>query len=282
LGQTRVWETKAEAAKRRNTSAMGKAHRRSAKKISPERAQYFITRSFLLKTKILISILSILLVSSNLYAQNPRMEYSTYSDTIPQSSLSTSQADSIFNFILSNKHLIDLDDCNICKSRAHIITRIIEKYFPGVTPAKVWLIADCMRISTKEYYRYKPAILLHSPGKCTNWAYHVAPVIITTTDTIVIDPSTQSKPVSLSKWADAVIPQNGAGYMVIKDKRYYIYPQNKNDLMIDTLIVWDIENKNMTDAKYLRSIDETLRAKHTLYEPWKFNYYISELMNLLE
>jgi len=228
------------------------------------------------------SFIILLICIPYLYAQNPRTEYSPYSDTIPQSSLSSSQADSIFNFIISNKHLIDLDDCNICKSRAHIITRIIEKYFPGVTPAKVWLIADCMRISTKEYYKYKPAILLHSPGKCTNWAYHVAPVIITATDTIVIDPSTQSKPVSLSKWAGDIIPNNGSGFLIIKDKKYYIYPQNKDDLMLDTLPNWNSENKNMTDDKYLRSIDETLRAKHTLYEPWKFNYYISELMKLLE
>ncbi|NOS85737.1 MAG: hypothetical protein HOP31_11400 [Ignavibacteria bacterium] len=235
-----------------------------------------------MKTKILISILSILLVSSNLYAQNPRTELSPYSDTIPQSSLSSSQADSIFNFIVSNKHLIDLDDCNICKSRAHIITRIIEKYFPAVTPAKVWLIADCKRSSRTEHYKYKPAVLLQSPGKCSNWSYHVAPVIITANDTIVIDPSTQTKPESLSKWAGDIIPQNGAGFLIIKDKRYYIYPQNKDDLFLDENAVWDINDNTLTDHKYLRSVDETLQAKHKLYEPWKFNYYISELMKLLE
>lgn len=222
------------------------------------------------------------IISSTLYSQNPYIEYSPHSDTIPACNLSTSQADSIFNFIVSNKHLIDLDDCNICKSRAHIIARIIEKYFPGVTTAKVWLIADCKRTSKTEYYRYKPEVLLHSPGKCRNWSYHVAPVIITAEDTIVIDPSTQAKPVNLNKWAGDIIPDNGAGFLIIKDKRYYIYPQNKDDLMLDTISNWNVENKNMTDAKYLRSIDETLRAKHTLYEPWKFNYYISELMKLLE
>ncbi len=210
------------------------------------------------------------------------MEYSLYSDTIPHTSLSSSQADSIFNFIVSNKHLIDLDDCNICKSRAHIITRIIEKYFPAVIPAKVWLVADCKRSSKTEYYRYKPAVLLNLPGKCTNWVYHVAPVIITANDTIVIDPSTQTKPVSLSKWAGDIIPQNGAGYLIIKDKRYYIYPQNKNDLFLDSVQNWNVNNNNATDDKYLRSVDETLQAKHRLFEPWRFNYYISELMKLLE
>lgn len=222
------------------------------------------------------------IISSTFYAQNPRTEYSQYSDTIPQSSLSSSQADSIFNFIVSNKHIIDLDDCNICKSRAHIISRLIEKYFPEVTPAKVWLVADCKRISKAEYYKYKPAVLLQSPGECTNWVYHVAPVIITPTDTIVIDPSTQSKPVSLSKWAGEIIPKNGAGYIIIKDKRYYIYPQNKDDLLLDTLSNWSVDNKDLTDDKYLRSVDETLQAKHRMYEPWRFNYYVSELMKLLE
>lgn len=139
-----------------------------------------------------------------------------------------------------------------------------------------------MRVSKSEYYKYKPAILLHSPGKCTNWAYHVAPVIINANDTIVIDPSTQSGPVSVNKWAGDIIPQTGSGFLIIKDKRYYIYPQNKDDLLLDTIPNWDIYNKNMTDDKYLRSIDETLRAKHTLYEPWKFTYYIAELMKLLE
>ena len=219
---------------------------------------------------------------TSLHAQNPRTELSPYSDTIPQSSLSTSQADSIFSFIVSNKHLIDLDDCNICKSRAHIISRIIEKYFPSVFPAKVWLIADCIRSSKTEYYKYKPAVLLQLPGKCTNWAYHVAPVIITANDTIVIDPSTQIKPVSLSKWAGDIIPTNGAGFLIIKDKRYYIYPKNKDDKFLDSLQNWNDDNKYATDNKYLRSVDETLKAKHRLYESWKFNYYISELLKLLE
>lgn len=184
--------------------------------------------------------------------------------------------------MLSNKHLIDLDDCNICKSRAHIISRVIEKYFPTVFPAKVWLVADCKRNSKTEYYKYKPAVFLQSPGKCANWTYHVAPVIITANDTVVIDPSTQSKPVSLSKWAGDIIPKNGAGYLIMKDKQYYIYPQNKHNMLLDTLSNWSADNKDLTDHKFLRSVDETLQAKHKLYEPWKFNYYISELMKLLE
>jgi hypothetical protein len=70
--------------------------------------------------------------------------------------------------------------------------------------------------------------------------------------------------------------------LIIKNKQYYIYPQNKDGLFLDSLQNWNFNNNNATDDKYLRSVDETLQAKHRLYEPWKFNYYISELMKLLE
>lgn len=69
--------------------------------------------------------------------------------------------------------------------------------------------------------------------------------------------------------------------MIIKDKRYYIYPQ-EDDKFLDSLQNWNINNNNATDDKYLRSVDETLQAKHRLYEPWKLNYYVLELMKLLE
>jgi hypothetical protein len=153
------------------------------------------------------SFLILLICIPYLYAQDPRTEYSPYSDTIPQSRLSSSQADSIFNFIVSNKHLIDLDDCNICKSRAHIITRIIEKYFPKVTPAKVWLIADCMRVSTAK--TITNTNLLHSfihPVSAQTGHITLRRLSLPSSDTIVIDPSTQSGPVRLSKWAGDIIP----------------------------------------------------------------------------
>jgi hypothetical protein len=227
-------------------------------------------------------IITLLLLITPLLAQYERIEYSAQSDTIPQSIITQTGIDSIFTYINSYSWLVDYDDCNICKSRAHIICRMIEKKFTGITIAKAWLIADSKRISQKETYRYKPVVYLSYPGKCQGWIYHVAPVIITAADTFVIDPATQTTSVKLNKWAGGIIPAGSKGYMIIKDDMFYFYPETANDMFDDESGIWDLNNSKLTDNKYLRSVDETLQAKHRLYEPWKFNYYVSELMKLLE
>lgn len=224
----------------------------------------------------------ILLLCTAIFAQYERIEYSAQSDTIPQCIITQSGIDSIFTYINSYSWLVDYDDCNICKSRAHIISRMIEKKFTGITVAKVWLIADSKRSSQKETYRYKPVVYLSYPGKCKGWIYHVAPVIITASDTFVIDPATQTNAVKLNKWAGDVIPADSKGYIIIKDDMFYFYPETGNDMFDDETGLWDLRNSKLTDNKYLRSVDETLQAKHKVYEPWKFNYYVSELMKLLE
>lgn len=224
----------------------------------------------------------IIIFCSTLFAQYERIEYSIHSDTVPVNNVTTERIDSVFNFIYSQSWLIDFEDCNICKSRAHIICRIIEKQFPGISVSKAWVIADCKRHSMKDIYRYKTEVFLSYPGKCSNWSYHVAPVIITETDTFIIDPATQKRAVKFNKWADDIIPENGKGFLIIKDDRYYIYPESSNDYFIDDIHYWDVYDHSITDDKYLRSVDETLMAKHRFYEPWKFNYYVSKLMELLE
>ncbi len=216
---------------------------------------------------------------SELYPQTERIQYSPYSDTLINNTSLT--ADSVYSFILSNEHLIDFYDCNICKSRAHIICRAIEKQFPGAVVLKAWLITDSKRLSQKDKYRYKQNVYLKY-GSCTNWVYHVAPALLINGDTVVIDPSTQKSAVSLSKWADQIIPAGGKGFMIIKKNTYYLYPESSDDYFLDELAVWDAAEKRMKDEKYLRSIDEILKAKQGFYEPWKFNYYMSELLKLVE
>lgn len=228
------------------------------------------------------TITIIILFCTSIFTQYERIEYSLHSDTIPQNIITHAKIDTIFTFINSHSWLVDFDDCNICKSRAHIVSRVIEKQFPDIVIAKVWLIADCKRSSQKDIYRYKPNVYLSHPGKCTNWSYHVAPIIITDADTFVIDPATQTIAVKLNEWAGDIIPADGKGFMIIKDERFYIYPQTENDLFLDDLQAWNKNDRALTDDKYLRSIDETFRAKHGFYEPWKLKYYVSKLMELLE
>lgn len=236
----------------------------------------------MIKAYLYIFIILSAALSQCIFAQYERIEYSIHSDSIPANNISTGKIDSVFAFIYSHKWLIDFEDCNICKSRAHIISRMIEKNYPEINVSKAWVIADCKRNSTKDIYRYKPEIFLGYSGKCSNWSYHVAPVIITETDTFVIDPATQTEAVKFNKWAGDIIPLNGKGFLIIKDNRFYIYPESTNDYFVDNLHHWDENDRSLTDDKYLRSVDETLKAKHGFYEPWKFNYYISKLMELLE
>ena len=229
-----------------------------------------------------LAFFCITLIQSDLIAGDGKsVIFSPLSDTIGSSTLSPGSADSIFSFIKQNGDIIDFDDCNICKSRAHIISRIIEKYFPHVAAGKVWLIADSKRSSAREMYRYKPVVMLRGSGTCNSWIYHVAPVIISGSDTIVIDPATQSKPVSLAAWYCDIIQPGGTGFIVIKNSEWYIYPEERDGYFLDELHPWSTAGEDLHDAAYLRSIEETLRAKHGFFEPWRFKFYTQKLFELV-
>lgn len=227
--------------------------------------------------KFLLSI--IFLISAELSAQ--QIEYSRLSDTLPVNNITQAEADSIFRFITAQSDMIEFADCNICKSRAHIMGRVIEKHFAGVTVAKAWLFADCRRLSQREKYKYKAEVFL-AGGNCDNWGYHVAPVIITPKDTFVIDPATQKTAVKLGDWARGITPQNGKAFLVVKHAGYFIYPDDKDDHFEDQKSVWGEENESLTDENYSRSIDEMTRTSLGLIEPWKMRERVEKIRHLLE
>jgi hypothetical protein len=217
-----------------------------------------------------------------------RIEYSLLADTLAGISFSQSAgqcyADSVYDHIKSIDHVIDFNDCNICKSRAHILSRVIEKEFPQLVTGKVWLIADFKRVSKRDEYKYKPEIPLVNPGKCTRWIYHVAPVVLCGADTFVIDPATQKKAVKLDEWADDIVPNvTGAkGFLIIKRSEYFIYPDVERNYFEDTKLIWAEENEILTDVDYSRSIDEMTRTKLGLVEPWRMRELLDKLKKLVE
>lgn len=231
--------------------------------------------------------LFILFFISSVSAQG-RIEYSSLSDTLATANNLQQNdkclADMVYDHIKSIDHVIDFNDCNICKSRAHILSRVIEKEYPGLVTGKVWLIADFKRISKRAEYKYKPEVPLENPGKCTGWIYHVAPVVLCGADTFVIDPATQKKAVKLSEWAENIIPnEKGAkGFLVIKRSEYFIYPDSDNNYFEDTKPVWAEEKEILTDADYSRSIDEMTRTKLGLVEPWRMQELVDKLKKLIE
>lgn len=205
-----------------------------------------------------------------------------YSDTVKQNTVTRALVDSVFNFISSQNHTLDFSDCNICKSRAHIITRAIEKKFEGITTCKAWLFAAPKLSSKREYYRTKPEIWLQHKNICSKWGYHVAPAIITSGDTFVIDPATQKSAVRLTDWASGLVPPGGEALLVIKHSLYYIFPDDKYDLFEDEKAVWYDEDENLFDEHYSRSVDEMVRTSLGFIEPWKMNERAWKIKKLIE
>ena len=226
-----------------------------------------------------------LFISINLYAQQPVIEYSPYSDKAQINEIDKKITDSIYNFVKNELTFIDFEDCNNCDSRAHLISAIIEKKFK-VRVSKVWLFTDYKRASQAEKYKYKPDAYLTYGDDCTRWKYHVAPIVVIKheemADTIVIDLSTQDAPVSLKDWALNLIKPNEKGYLVVKNKLYYSFPDDVTGKFEDTKELWvDDENKQLFDIDYSTSIDRILTAKYGYWDQWNYRFWQNELQDML-
>lgn len=234
------------------------------------------------------NFLLIFLITYTITAQDKeKLEYSTFSDNIPASRIDISLADSIYQFIEESLPFINFNDCNNCRSRAHIIAAVIEKNFPGVRTAKAWIFADYKRASREDLYRHKPYYFLSYEADCNMWGYHVAPMFIIeneySTDSIVIDHSTQSGPVKLNEWAEKLVQNGGKGFVVVKNKMYYTFPDNDNNNFVDTITKWvDNETEPLYDNDFAKSLENVLLARYGFWEPWTYRKHYNEMKQLLE
>jgi hypothetical protein len=214
-----------------------------------------------------------------------QVEYSKYSDVTDITQGTPALADSLFNYISNNLPFISYDDCNNCDSRAHLIAAILEKQFPGVSIYKAWLFADYKRSSKSDEYRTKPKNHLSFNDDCSKWGYHVAPMVIikysAVTDTIVLDPSTQPRAVSLNKWASDLLPQEDQALLIIKDKRYRSFPDNEEGKFLDDMKEWR-DDEDLTDNDFSKSINNILLAYYGFWEPWMYRIHYSRIRDLLE
>ena len=235
--------------------------------------------------RFVITTLMIFAIRLNTFTQMKSVEYSSYSDSVEVSNAGKSLVDSAFDYINDELDFIDFSDCNNCNSRAHLVTAILESRYPELNTAKVWLFADFKRASQEEKYIYKRYVFLSAGGECNSWGYHVAPVVLiknkSSFDTLILDPSTQNKPVSLHKWAIDLTSQEGKTYLIIKDKRYYTYPDNSNKKFEDMKTEWVDDNKSLNDDDYSKSIGKILKSRHGLREHWLFRSEIKRIQELL-
>ncbi len=213
------------------------------------------------------------------------LEYSIYSDSLEISIAERSTVDSAFYFINNELEFVDFDDCNECASRAHLIAAILEKRFPSLKFAKVWLFADFKRASMEEKNKLKKNSYLVLNEECSRWGYHVAPAVIIENkggaDTIVLDPSTQKKAVPLNKWAFKLISDDGSAFITLKEKRYYSFPENKKNKFKDDAEIWSDDNKSLYDDDFKTSLKKVLLSKQGVMEPAVINSRLKKVMDLL-
>lgn len=213
------------------------------------------------------------------------IEHSPFSDSVEVSVSDKSTIDSAFRFISDELGFIDYNDCNNCTSRAHLISAILEKQYPGLKLAKVWLFADFKRASKEEIYRLRKNNYLARKDECDSWGYHVAPIVIIVNgiriDTVVLDPSTQKKPVSISKWTESLLSGENTALLIIKDRKYYLFPDNDSKKFEDAKEVWADNDKSLLDEDYTKSIESILNSKHVIREHWVLSGDIKKIQGLL-
>lgn len=213
------------------------------------------------------------------------LEYSLYSDSIDISSAEKLTVDSAFSFISNELEFIDFDNCDECAPRAHLIATILENRFPSLKVVKVWLFADFKRASMEEKYRYKKNSYLVLNEECNSWGYHVAPAAIIESkdgaDTIVLDPSTQKKAVVLNKWAYKLIPDECSAFIILKEKRYYSFPENKKNKFNDNAEIWRDDDKSLYDDDFKTSLNKILFSRQGVMEPAVVNNRLKKIIDLL-
>jgi len=213
------------------------------------------------------------------------LEYSIYSDSLDISIAERSTVDSAFNFISNELEFIDFDNCNECASRAHLIAAILENRYPSLKIAKAWLFADFKRASMEEKYNLRKNSYLVLNEECSRWGYHVAPAVIIANkggaDTIIIYPSTQKKPVTINKWAYKMIPGDGSAFIILKENKYYSFPENMNNKFKDDAEIWSDDNKLLFDDDFKTSLKKILFSKQGVMEPAVINNRLKKIIDLL-
>ena len=210
-----------------------------------------------------------------------QLTHSGFSDTIGSNPGNIALADSLYNFTAAKLSFLDYNDCNNCPLRAHVMTFVFAKTFPELKIGKVWLIADSKLASRRDYYKTHKREFLNGMEQCPQWGFHVAPVVIFGYDTLVIDPSTQSAPVNLNKWA-GTITTNTASFLIIKDEDYYSYPEDGNDNFNDIQQTWEMKYVFISNDGEINFLaDKLTKAYHKIFDPVKFNYYKNKLSAII-
>lgn len=221
-------------------------------------------------------LLLILLLAAPAYSQT---EYSIFSDTIGVNDPSPGIGDSLFSLAKNELTFMDFNDCSNCPLRAHVMTYIFSRRYPNIITGKVWLFGDSKRSSKRDIYKTRKPEYLSYKNICSNWVFHVAPIIILGSDTLVIDPSTQTKPVVLRDWV-RTISDSSLSFLIVKSSKYYTYPKDDYDFFTDNIPAW---KENYTFENELDALARKLTiAYNPMFDPAKFQFYRYKLFSIIQ
>ena len=102
---------------------------------------------------------------------------------------------------------------------------------------------------------------------------------------MVIDPSTADSIVNIRAWAVNIIQpfKGGKGFLVIKDAKYYTYPDDENGKFEDEKNLWeDAQNKELLDAGYTKSVETILKARFGILEVNKIKNFENRIREMLK
>jgi len=220
--------------------------------------------------------LAIILLAGCIYSQT---EYSVYSDIIAVNESVPGVSDSLFSIARWELTFLDYNDCSNCPLRAHVLTYVFSRRRPEIKTGKVWLFGDSKRSSKRDIYKSRKPEYLSYKNICSNWVFHVAPVIIFGSDTIVIDPSTQSAPIMLKDWVKT-ISDSSLSFLIVKESKYYSYPKDEYDFFNDILPEWS------NTYSFENEVDALARkltiAYNMIFDPVKFQFYKYKLSLLIQ
>jgi len=153
--------------------------------------------------------LIIILCSYISFAQKAKL-YKPLSENLELNPICRQLADSLNKTFINSKSFDWTDRRNNCEDRANGVSILLDKW--GISNGKAW----CFSGKNAKYKSRK--------GTLKGWSYHVATFILVKEnnliDTLIIDPLTSNKLLSIREWSNEISNTKGNLYFITSNEKY--------------------------------------------------------------
>lgn len=155
--------------------------------------------------------LSLIIILCSYFAFSQKAElYKPLNETLALNPICMPLADSLNNTFIHSKSFDWTDRQNNCEDRANAVSILLENW--GVSNGKAWCFGG------------KNAKYKNGKGTLKGWSYHVAAFVLVKRnnliDTLIIDPLTSKKLLSINEWANEISSTKGNLYFITDNKKY--------------------------------------------------------------